>query len=357
MAKDKIYIKVSNYLKQAISSGEMKLGEAIYSENRLCEILKVSRTSVRRAIREMVEENILESRQGKGTFVRGLERSQSVCLLNHYTRHLRLNKINSYYPDIIFSAEQTASEHNCRMMIYSKPFLQAKAVPGQLQLLNSEGFLIDGAFQDIPGEDITGAIYQYNRNSVIVDGNPEETGIPTISPDWESGFSQLFSQYDLSEMNILFINNSTIARNRWGYACFKRTSRTFGLKSDYLDYSENISPEILNQIDHGYILFPVLENLLSIKKYDIIFCVNDYLAMQVLNFAHCNALQVPGDFKLFGLGGLECAAAVVPALSTLKVYSGSMAQRAMDMLIGMIRRKSKPERILIPVQLLVRDSL
>ena len=39
--------------------GELKIGDAIYSENLLCEKLGVSRTSVRKAIRLMIEENIL----------------------------------------------------------------------------------------------------------------------------------------------------------------------------------------------------------------------------------------------------------------------------------------------------------
>ena len=70
MAKDKIYQQVAAFLKRSIESGELKAGEAIYSENLLCEKLGVSRTSVRKAIRMMVEANILESHQGKGTFIK-----------------------------------------------------------------------------------------------------------------------------------------------------------------------------------------------------------------------------------------------------------------------------------------------
>ena len=51
MSADKIYQQVAAYLKQSIASGELKIGDAIYSENLLCEKLGVSRTSVRKAIR------------------------------------------------------------------------------------------------------------------------------------------------------------------------------------------------------------------------------------------------------------------------------------------------------------------
>ena len=99
MRKDTLYQKIVDYLKGKIASGELKIGDAIYSENLLCERFGVSRTSVRKAVRLMIEENLLESRQGKGTFIRGSGQGiihNAVCLLNHWTRALRLDVTDLY---------------------------------------------------------------------------------------------------------------------------------------------------------------------------------------------------------------------------------------------------------------------
>ena len=58
-APKKIYQEIAAYLMEQIESGKLKLGDAIYSEHTLCRLFNASRTSVRRAIREMVENNIL----------------------------------------------------------------------------------------------------------------------------------------------------------------------------------------------------------------------------------------------------------------------------------------------------------
>ena len=50
MRKDTLYQKIVDYLKGKIASGELKIGDAIYSENLLCERFGVSRTSVRKAV-------------------------------------------------------------------------------------------------------------------------------------------------------------------------------------------------------------------------------------------------------------------------------------------------------------------
>jgi len=60
---------VFNFLKNNITKGVWNPGEKIPSESKLCEILGVSRISVRTAISRLSSWGVLESRQGNGTFV------------------------------------------------------------------------------------------------------------------------------------------------------------------------------------------------------------------------------------------------------------------------------------------------
>lgn len=61
--------QVVEYLKENINIGSWRVGEKIPSENQLTDILKVSRSSVRTAIQQLVGVGALESIHGKGTFV------------------------------------------------------------------------------------------------------------------------------------------------------------------------------------------------------------------------------------------------------------------------------------------------
>jgi len=52
-----------------IESGNSKRGDKLPSERELAEIFKVSRTTVREAIRTLESMKILQCRQGKGTYI------------------------------------------------------------------------------------------------------------------------------------------------------------------------------------------------------------------------------------------------------------------------------------------------
>lgn len=70
--KRNITNQVIDYLREKIIDGVWKPGEKITSENVLTKELGVSRSSVRFAIQHLVAVGILESFQGKGTFVKSL---------------------------------------------------------------------------------------------------------------------------------------------------------------------------------------------------------------------------------------------------------------------------------------------
>ena len=70
--KQNITDQVVEYLKTQIENGVWIPGERIASENKLSKELEVSRASIRYAIQQLIAIGILESHQGKGTFVRSI---------------------------------------------------------------------------------------------------------------------------------------------------------------------------------------------------------------------------------------------------------------------------------------------
>ncbi len=64
-----LYIQIREFLVARISKGEWLPGDIIPSEMQLAKELDVSQGTVRKAITELVEKNVLTRRQGRGTFI------------------------------------------------------------------------------------------------------------------------------------------------------------------------------------------------------------------------------------------------------------------------------------------------
>lgn len=64
-----LYEQLMINIKDEMDKGVYKAGDRIPNEAELCDLYSVSRITVRRAIQELVEEGLLERKQGKGTFV------------------------------------------------------------------------------------------------------------------------------------------------------------------------------------------------------------------------------------------------------------------------------------------------
>jgi GntR family histidine utilization transcriptional repressor len=71
------YLKVKNHLREGISAGHWVPGDLLPSEAELTQQFAVSRMTVNRALRELLQEGLIERLQGVGTFVAQLHKISS----------------------------------------------------------------------------------------------------------------------------------------------------------------------------------------------------------------------------------------------------------------------------------------
>ncbi|OLP42428.1 histidine utilization repressor [Rhizobium oryziradicis] len=64
-----LYVKLKDYVRSRVESGEWKIGQRVPSENELVDILGVSRMTANRALRELADEGLVVRVRGKGSFV------------------------------------------------------------------------------------------------------------------------------------------------------------------------------------------------------------------------------------------------------------------------------------------------
>lgn len=67
--KTRVYEEIVAKIKDMIDKGKFKSGDQLPVERELAEVFRVSRSSVREALRSLESQGLLESRQGNGTYI------------------------------------------------------------------------------------------------------------------------------------------------------------------------------------------------------------------------------------------------------------------------------------------------
>ena len=77
-----LYVQVSDFVREKIYSKDWGVDEPIPSEHELMEMLHLSRGTVQKGIRQLVDEGLLVQQRGRGTFVvQPTDRGQEYLLI------------------------------------------------------------------------------------------------------------------------------------------------------------------------------------------------------------------------------------------------------------------------------------
>lgn len=71
MGRTAKYLQITDWIQNRIASGELAAGERLESEHEISSFFGVSRQTVRHALAVLTEQDVLEPRQGSGTYVKG----------------------------------------------------------------------------------------------------------------------------------------------------------------------------------------------------------------------------------------------------------------------------------------------
>lgn len=122
-----IYQNVINLLKNRLNSSIYNIGDLLPSEKELAEHYDVSRNTLRKALKTLEEEGMIERRHGSGTYLRNKHFQASVTHLDSFTEIAR-NEGKTPTSQILKFELQTASDeiaNNLRVM-HGEPVYYAK---------------------------------------------------------------------------------------------------------------------------------------------------------------------------------------------------------------------------------------
>lgn len=112
------YEQIENILKYEIRNGQLKEGDQIGSHNELAKKYNVSLITVKKALSNLINDGILISRIGKGTFVGG--GNNRLDISKHKTIGLVLRDLNHpFYSPIVKSVEKMVYELGYNLLLSS----------------------------------------------------------------------------------------------------------------------------------------------------------------------------------------------------------------------------------------------
>lgn len=89
-----LYTQLADIIKEMINNKELQEGHYLMSERDICKIQNISRMTVNKAIISLVNEGILERRQGKGTFVSYKKQNLTYAKMQGFTEIAKNKKLN-----------------------------------------------------------------------------------------------------------------------------------------------------------------------------------------------------------------------------------------------------------------------
>ena len=351
----KKYETVHVALRSKIESGIILPGEKLPSESELMTQFNVSRNAVRRAISELVKEQLVESRQGVGTFcIKHTKASSMIIAMVTF-------RVSSYiFPRLISACNQSIQRDGYTLLISESLYDVAKE-RSVLSNLYKRG--IDGLI-------ITPVVEDHAQNNADLLNEFEAQGTPVVLLDGE------YPGYTFSS---IVIDEVSAGRKAAEYL-WERGHRDIGMI-----YSSNYEPKILRKNGVLGFLSSVganmreewlvgirgqvssletygqIRSLLSSKDKlpTAIICSSDDEALMFMHVARRRNIRIPEDVSVISFDNSELAHYSSPRLTSLDHPSEYMGELAGKLLLDRIYHpdvKSKT-RTTIGTSIIQRDSV
>lgn len=363
-----LYRQVANYLRDRIADKTWSPGSALPSEKELTALLKVSRPTVRHAVEILVEEGLVERVPGRGSFVtEGMRpprrsRSGNLALVGPEMRDSFLTRIvtgaehvvalNDYYLIICNAGNQISVEQR-----YLKDLWEGNKV---------SGFIILPA--DSPhAHQLLRDFFANGVPIVLFDRYFEDLNVPyVVSDNFQGGYSATKHLIELGHRRIGFLSRpnlyvTSVAHRLQGY---RRALTEAGIAYDSSLVFQGLLP-FLSEIQVLERSSPRLEEYdrKAIKEFlsrpnppSAIFACNDLIAAQVVEACREMGKRIPEDVALVGYDDDPVARLLTPPLTTVRQQTHEMGACAVTMLLDMLNGKAVEQQVILPVELMVRQS-
>lgn len=186
--------------------------------------------------------------------------------------------------------------------------------------------------------------------AAVVHLSPHAFGVPEINIDNALGIASMVAALvALGHRQIAFLNGPS--------SLYVTRERLEGYRRGLADARIVFDQRLVVSSDfsqHGGAL-GVDSLLAQPSPFTAVCSANDLLALGALRRLAELGIDVPGDISVAGFDDIQIAASVAPALSTVRVPLREMGRRSFEYAEGLLRG-TEPQRLLLPTEVVMRDS-
>jgi len=343
MAKNNIYAEIYSELLEQLQSPVFKVGDEIPSASKLAEKFSVSRPTVHKALRQLQDDGVIESRVGSGSFlVKKPVRESDVPVFGLIFPLIRME---GFFGTIVEAIARHSKTFNFHLL------LGGQFPQGSIDLYSLEHMADSYIEQHVDGVFFAPVELTEDRvekNAIILD-KLSKAGIPVVVID---SATELFPEnlgtdvVSIDNYRAGYVLADYMLRNgsnRIDFCTLPHVGRTVnlrwrGIQSALLDHGFTPNKawfHILTEEDK-------LGNKLKDNGAANIICSNDYVAARVQRILQQNSFNIPSDFRIAGFDGSTIADEVYPSLTTIVQPREDIAIMAIQSMFARIQCPDKP---------------
>lgn len=343
-------------LRRKVLAGELGQGEQLQPELDLCRDINLSRTTVRKAIADLVKEGLLVRYQGRGTFV-NIQRTpvQQRILAILVARQTNLS---GAYDLLIRGAEQAASAMGYQLLLANSQNDAGAAFEQAVRLNEARvaGTIVvplNAPNTDKSTAAVLNALRRAGQQVVTVDEFSADDEIPSVcSQNREAMYELTCHLIKQGYKRIAFLTSTPIEAVQEREDGFQKAMKEHGFEvpPEYFLHVARRDPALQGAQE--------VDVFLSMKQPpEAIVCLHDIIALNVMKRLAERGCKVPDDFAVVGFDDLPQAAVANPPLTTVHQPLQDFGRRAIELLIRQLNGESLyglHERL--PCELIVRQS-
>ena len=308
------YVQLAEWIKDKISEEGLEKGEKFYTEHALSQMYCVSRQTVRQAINLLVNEQILESRQGSGTYIttptHTKKQSSKIIgvIVTYFDEYI--------FPSIINGIESVISSNGYNMQLANTRNdveNEARALKSMLDA-GVDAFIIEPTKSALPN----GNKYLYDEISgkniplLFLNSYYREMDFPHVAlDDVKAGYLAAEYLIDNGHKNIALLLKSDDIQGHLRY----KGAMTAANDSNITISMENVL--WFTTEDIKYLEEDSNRIMRYLKGCTAIFCYNDQIAAKVLKILKEKNYDIPEDYSIISVDDDKQAAACSPSLTTI----------------------------------------
>lgn len=354
------YQQLAQELREQILTGKYASVDLLPTEKAFTEEYQVSRQTVRQALSLLVQDGLIEKRQGSGSHI--LHSAPSTVSVAPRSIAVLTTYISDYiFPGLLREAESVLSKSNCTTLLFASRnqiSTERRILTTLLDLTQLDGLLIEGTKTGLPNPNLD--LYQklLDRGIPMVFMHGCYDKLPgtcsVLDDNYGGGYMLVKYLFQKGHRNIAGIFKSDDLQGHERYAGYADALRDLGLllqDDKVLWYTTEDKDRLLA----GQALEFTSHVLQALSGCSAVVCYNDELAIRLITSLRGQGVEIPKDLAVVSFDNSQYSELSPVRITSLSHGANKVGRIAAEMLLKLLDGESCQSEVM-PWVLVEKES-